>query len=53
MALPRPAPACTSTSWPCPRNAATPAGVIATRFSSGLISVGMPMRMNATQLYVL
>src|SRR4051794_7445409 len=42
IALPSPAPACTSTSWPRPVSSRTPAGVIATRNSSVLISVGMP-----------
>src|SRR4051794_7548531 len=42
IALPSPAPACTSTSWPCAVSSRTPAGVIATRNSSGLISVGTP-----------
>ena len=45
MLLPRPAPRSTITSWPCATSAATPLGVSATRFSSGLISCGTPMRM--------
>src|SRR3954452_25308271 len=42
IALPSTAPACTSTSCPRPLSSRTPAGVIATRNSSVLISVGMP-----------
>ena len=45
MALPTPAPAWMTTSCPRAANAATPDGVMATRFSSALISVGIPMRM--------
>ena len=43
IALPSPAPASISTSWPCSTISRTPAGVIATRYSSGLISVGTPI----------
>src|SRR5512139_268812 len=50
MWLPRPAPSCTSTSCPCDMRAVTPAGVIATRFSSALISVGMPTRTNTPSI---
>src|SRR3954447_2108538 len=42
MAEPRPAPACTTTSWPCSPSSRTPDGVSATRYSSVLISVGTP-----------
>src|SRR5689334_18574391 len=40
--LPAPAPFSTTTWCPCATNAATPVGVIATRFSSSLISLGTP-----------
>src|SRR5215211_300382 len=42
MAEPSPAPACTTTSWPCSTSSRTPDGVSATRYSSVLISVGTP-----------
>src|SRR3712207_3943533 len=42
MDEPSPAPACTTTSWPCSTSSRTPAGVSATRYSSVLISVGTP-----------
>src|SRR5260221_498802 len=42
IALPSPAPASISTRWPCSAISRTPAGVIATRYSSGLISGGTP-----------
>src|SRR4051794_29931632 len=42
MALPSPAPRCRNTSWPRSVSSRTPAGVSATRYSSGLISVGTP-----------
>src|SRR3954449_8813653 len=42
IAEPSPAPACTTTSWPCSASSRTPAGVSATRYSSVLISVGTP-----------
>src|SRR3954452_15997715 len=42
MAEPSPAPACTTTSWPCSASSRTPEGVSATRYSSVLISVGTP-----------
>ena len=45
IALPTPAPAWIATSWPRAASAATPDGVIATRCSSSLISVGMPILM--------
>src|SRR5216684_5489106 len=40
--LPTPASLSISTWWPWLRNAAVPAGVSATRFSSDLISLGTP-----------
>ena len=43
IALPSPAPAWISTSWPREESSRTPAGVIATRYSSDLISVGTPI----------
>ena len=45
MALPAPASFWITTSWPCVVKAATPDGVMATRFSSSLISVGTPTNM--------
>src|SRR5881398_1530669 len=42
MPDPSPAPACTTTLWPCATSSRTPAGVRATRYSSDLISVGTP-----------
>src|SRR5512145_1287442 len=39
---PTPAPFCTSTLWPDLASAATEAGMMPTRFSRGLISVGQP-----------
>ena len=42
IALPSPAPAWIRTSWPRSASSRTPIGVIATRYSSGLISVGTP-----------
>src|SRR5947209_13978905 len=42
MAEPRPAPLCTNTSCPASASSRTPAGVSATRYSSGLTSVGTP-----------
>ena len=39
---PRPASRWTYTSWPCRRSSLTPAGVIATRYSLFLTSLGMP-----------
>src|SRR3954454_15318318 len=42
MALPSPAPDCTSTSCPCSASSRAPAGVSATRYSSTLVSVGTP-----------
>ena len=45
MALPVPAPLWTNTSWLSIEKAATPDGVMATRLSSSLTSVGMPTRM--------
>ena len=47
IAEPSPAPASMRTSWPRWTSSATPAGVIATRYSLFLISVGMPTRMIA------
>src|SRR3569832_740843 len=40
-----PAPAWTSTSWPCATYSRADAGVRPTRYSSGLISLGTPTRM--------
>src|SRR5271169_2759307 len=45
IALPSPAPACTSTSWLRAVSSRTPAGVIATRYSSVFTSVGTPILM--------
>src|SRR4051812_9516808 len=42
IAEPTPAPAWTTISWPCSTSSRTPDGVIATRYSSVLISVGTP-----------
>src|SRR4051794_40791731 len=42
IAEPSPAPAWTTTSWPCSTSSRTPEGVSATRYSSVLISVGTP-----------
>src|SRR5215211_8838087 len=42
MEEPSPAPAWTTTSWPCSTSSRTPEGVSATRYSSVLISVGTP-----------
>src|ERR1700712_1919494 len=42
IADPVPAPCWISTSWPRSTSSRTPAGVIATRYSSVLISVGTP-----------
>src|SRR4051794_158771 len=47
IAEPSPAPACTTTSWPCSTSSRTPAGVSATRYSSVLISVGQPTFMGS------
>ena len=47
IAEPSPAPAWMRTSWPRRVSSATPAGVMATRYSLFLISVGMPTRMIA------
>src|SRR5690242_20713883 len=43
-ALPSPAPASTATSWPALISSSAPAGVSATRYSSGLISLATPIR---------
>src|SRR5262245_18793031 len=43
MALPSPAPISTSTERPARTSASTPAGTIATRYSSALISRGIPI----------
>src|SRR5688572_20392021 len=43
MALPSPAPFSTRTVWPARTSASTPAGTIATRYSSALISRGIPI----------
>lgn len=45
IAEPSPAPAWMSTSWPRRVSSATPAGVMATRNSLFLVSVGIPTRM--------
>jgi hypothetical protein len=42
IADPSPAPAWTTTSWPRRTSSDTPAGVMATRYSLFLISVGIP-----------
>ncbi len=47
IADPSPAPAWTTTSWPCSTSSRTPAGVSATRYSSVLISVGTPTFMGS------
>ena len=44
IADPSPAPFWISTSWPRCTSSLTPAGVIATRYSLFLISVGIPTR---------
>ena len=44
IADPSPAPFWISTSWPRCTSSLTPAGVMATRYSLFLISVGMPTR---------
>src|SRR4051812_17805873 len=46
MEEPVPAPAWTNTSWPRPVNSCTPAGVMATRYSLSLTSVGIPIRIS-------
>src|SRR5215211_7760045 len=46
-ALPTPAPASTTTSWPRRVSSSAPAGVSATRYSSGLISFATPIRTSA------
>src|ERR1051326_6454161 len=43
MPDPTPAPRWISTVWPLRLSCSTPAGVMATRYSSGLISFGTPM----------
>src|SRR5262245_31676859 len=43
-ALPSPAPASTRTSWPRWTSSSAPAGVSATRYSCGLISLATPIR---------
>src|SRR5262249_10393097 len=48
MPLPRPAPCSTSTSCPAPVKARTALGTVATRYSSDLISRGMPTRIRYT-----
>ena len=53
IAEPSPAPAWMSTSWPRRVSSATPAGVMATRYSLFLISVGIPTRMTAPRLAML
>src|SRR4051812_19043944 len=47
IADPAPAPCWMSTSWPRSTSSRTPAGVIATRYSSVLISVGTPTFMDS------
>src|SRR5277367_4294 len=47
IAEPSPAPAWIKTSWPRRVSSVTPDGVIATRNSLFLVSVGMPMRIHA------
>src|SRR4051794_2162333 len=42
MPLPCPAPAWMSTLWPARVSSSTPTGIIATRYSSALISFGTP-----------
>src|SRR5581483_1505841 len=39
---PRPAPACTTTLWPCSTSVRTPAGIMPTRYSRVFTSVGQP-----------
>ena len=51
MDEPSPAPFCTSTVWPAEVSSRTPAGVIATRYSSAFTSVGIPTIMAAPLLY--
>src|SRR6187431_288219 len=46
MADPSPAPCCTRTSCPWSTSSRTPEGVMATRYSSVLISVGTPTFMD-------
>src|SRR5262249_22125017 len=48
MPLPRPAPCSTSPSCPAPVKARTALGTVATRYSSDLISRGMPTRIRYT-----
>src|SRR5205807_627309 len=50
MRLPSPAPAWITTSWPCTDSSRTPAGVIATRYSSDFVSVGTPTLIPASFL---
>src|SRR3569623_1732559 len=45
MPAPMPAPAWTSTSWPCATYSRADDGVRPTRYSSGMISLGTPTRM--------
>ena len=45
---PVPAPTWTATSWPRTTSSCTPAGVIATRYSLFLTSLGTPMRTGAS-----
>src|SRR5919201_5409630 len=51
-ALPSPAPASMTTSCPRRRSSTAPAGVSATRCSSGLISLTTPIRMEGRQTYL-
>src|SRR5689334_2822445 len=48
--LPFPAPACTNTSCPSDARTLAPDGVIPTRYSLSLISVGTPMRIRGSPL---
>src|SRR5437660_11913843 len=50
MRLPSPAPAWITTSWPCTDSSRTPAGVIATRYSSDFVSVVTPSLIPASFL---
>src|SRR5688500_11380179 len=48
--LPVPAPFCTSTSWPSEERSRAPEGVMPTRYSLFLISVGTPIRIGVSLL---
>src|SRR4051794_28206777 len=51
IADPDPAPRSITTSWPRSTNSRTPAGVIATRYSSVLISHGTPILIAVSSLH--